>query len=151
MTVIVYGDFNCPYSYLASQRADELNRTATEMVGWRAVEHDRGLALTGTPSDRDQAAWERELAEVARLALPGEHVPPAGRFSSPGHRLYGGHPRGAAGYGRSCGAGRILPSRCARNTTASRSRIWTAIPYSAVSQEVNAEPRWRSAMLAAPM
>ena len=47
------------------------------MVGWRAVEHDRGLALTGTPSDRDQAAWERELAEVARLALPGEHVPPA--------------------------------------------------------------------------
>ena len=56
MTVIVYGDFNCPYSYLASQRADELNRTATEMVGWRAVEHDRGLALTGTPSDRDQAA-----------------------------------------------------------------------------------------------
>ena len=77
MTVIVYGDFNCPYSCLASQRTDELNRTATEMVGWRAVEHDRGLALTGTPSDRDQAAWERELAEVARLALPGEHVPPA--------------------------------------------------------------------------
>jgi hypothetical protein len=29
--------------------------------------------------------------------------------------------------------------------------IWTAIPYSAVSQEANAEPRWRSAMLAAPM
>jgi hypothetical protein len=75
MTVIVYGDFNCPYSYLASQRTDELNRTATEVFGWRAVEHDRGLALTGTPSDRDQAAWERELAEVARLALPGEHMP----------------------------------------------------------------------------
>ena len=34
MTVIVYADFNCPYSCLASQRADELNRTAAETVGW---------------------------------------------------------------------------------------------------------------------
>ena len=93
MTVIVYGDFNCPYSYLASQRADELDQTATEMVGWRAVEHDRGLALTGTPSDRDQAAWERELAEVARLALPGEHVAPAGTLRNQQHQGRGGRLR----------------------------------------------------------
>jgi 2-hydroxychromene-2-carboxylate isomerase len=73
MTVIIYGDFNCPYSYLASQRADLIaSRMAAD---WRAVEHDRGLPLTGSRSDGDRAAWDRELAEVASLALPGEHVP----------------------------------------------------------------------------
>lgn len=74
MTVIVYGDFNCPYSYLASQRADLLSRAGIA-VDWRAVEHDWRLPVTGTPSDIDRAGWERELAEVASLALPGEQVP----------------------------------------------------------------------------
>ena len=74
MNVIVYGDFNCPYSYLASQRADLLSR-AGGAVDWRAVEHDRGLPVTGLPSASDRAAWDRELAEVASLALPGEQVP----------------------------------------------------------------------------
>ena len=74
MDVIIYGDFNCPYSYLASQRADLLNR-ARVAVDWRAVEHDRGLPVTGSRSDSDRAAWERELAEVASLALAGEHAP----------------------------------------------------------------------------
>lgn len=74
MTVIIYGDFNCPYSYLASQRADLLSRAGVA-VDWRAVEHDRGLPVTGSRSDSDQATWDRELAEVASLALPGEHVP----------------------------------------------------------------------------
>jgi 2-hydroxychromene-2-carboxylate isomerase len=74
MTVIVHGDFNCPYSYLASQRADLLSRAGVA-VDWRAVEHDRGLPVTGRRSDRDRAGWERELAEVASLALPGEQVP----------------------------------------------------------------------------
>jgi DSBA-like thioredoxin domain len=74
MNVIVYGDFNCPYSYLASQRADLLSQAGVA-VDWRAAEHDRGLPVTGSRSDRDQAAWDRELAEVASLALPGEQVP----------------------------------------------------------------------------
>ncbi len=74
MAVIIYGDFNCPYCYLASQRADLLGRTGTE-VHWRAVEHDRSLPLTGRRPDTDRAAWDRERAEVASLALPGEHVP----------------------------------------------------------------------------
>ena len=79
MTVIIYGDFNCPYSYPASQRADLL-RKAGVAVDWRAVEHDRRLPVTGLPSVSDQASWDRELAEVASLALPEEQVaagPPA--------------------------------------------------------------------------
>jgi 2-hydroxychromene-2-carboxylate isomerase len=74
MNVIVYGDFNCPYSYLASQRADLLSRAGVA-VDWRAVEHDRGLPVTGSRPDSDRAAWDRELAEVASLAWPGEEVP----------------------------------------------------------------------------
>ena len=34
MAVIIYGDFNCPYSYLASQRAGLLSRLGiTEWSG----------------------------------------------------------------------------------------------------------------------
>ncbi|HEU5393005.1 MAG TPA: DsbA family protein [Streptosporangiaceae bacterium] len=74
MNVIVYGDFNCPYSYLASQRADLLSRAGVT-VDWRAVEHDWRLPVTGSRSDSDRAVWDRELAEVASLALHGEQVP----------------------------------------------------------------------------
>ena len=77
MKLTVYGDFNCPYSYLASQRADQLIRGGMAQVDWRAVEHDRRLALTGTSSAAGRGTWERELAEVAALALPGEDAPAA--------------------------------------------------------------------------
>lgn len=74
MKVIIYGDFNCPYSNLASQRADLLSKAGVT-VDWRAVEHDRSLPATGSRTDGTRDAWDRELAEVASLALPGEHVP----------------------------------------------------------------------------
>ena len=44
MPLIIYGDFNCPHSYLAGQRADLLSRSGAASVDWRTVEHDRGLA-----------------------------------------------------------------------------------------------------------
>ena len=73
MTVHVYRDFKCPYSYLAS-RADRLSRTGAAAVEWRPVEHDRALPVTGTPSDRDGPVGPRELAEVS---LPGDQTPAA--------------------------------------------------------------------------
>ena len=75
MHLIVYGDFNCPYSYLASQRVDELARLGKAEVEWRAVEHDPALALTGTPSRLDPERWQRELADLALLAGEDEQAP----------------------------------------------------------------------------
>jgi DSBA-like thioredoxin domain-containing protein len=74
MRLIIYGDFNCPYSYLASQRMETLVRLGHQ-VQWRAVEHDPGLPMTGTPSAARHEHRRRELDEVATLALPGEQAP----------------------------------------------------------------------------
>ena len=74
MDLIIYGDFNCPYSYLASQRADRLIRAGAARISWRAVEHDPKLALTGTRRE-DACSSREEVADVATLALPGEDVP----------------------------------------------------------------------------
>jgi len=74
MRLVVYGDFNCPYSYLASQRTDALERLG-QRVDWYAVEHEPRLSMTGTPCAADADRWRSELAEVAGLALPGEHAP----------------------------------------------------------------------------
>lgn len=77
MRLIVYGDFNCPYSYLASQRVDALLRLGRADIDWRAVEHDPRLSMTGTPSSADHETWARELAEVTALALAAEQPPAA--------------------------------------------------------------------------
>jgi 2-hydroxychromene-2-carboxylate isomerase len=77
MHLIVYGDFNCPCSYLASQRVDELARLGEAEVEWRAVEHDPALSLTGTPSSLDPERWQRELTELALLAEEDEQAPGA--------------------------------------------------------------------------
>lgn len=77
MTMIIYADFNCPYCYLASQRADVLLRRGRVEVDWRAVQHDLGLPLGGRRTEADRPAWEAELAELAGLAQPGEDVPAA--------------------------------------------------------------------------
>ncbi len=77
MDVVIYGDFNCPYSYLASQRADRLTSDRAARIDWRAVEHDRGLPLAGIASAAAGVAWDDELAEIRELARPGELVPQA--------------------------------------------------------------------------
>lgn len=73
--LVAYGDFTCPYSFLASQRVDALRRVGSMRVEWRAVEHDPAVPVGGRPSAPQVEAWERKLAEVAAAALPGEIVP----------------------------------------------------------------------------
>lgn len=72
--LIVYGDFNCPSSLLASQRVDMLAHTGVVM-DWRAVEHDRSLPMSGRPSGPDGQGRRRGLAEVVVLTEPGERLP----------------------------------------------------------------------------
>jgi 2-hydroxychromene-2-carboxylate isomerase len=81
MHVVIYGDFNCPYSYLASCRADVLLERGIAQVEWRAVEHDPAIHDPSEPVQGDlQAMLEREVAEVRSLGRKGERsvieVPP---------------------------------------------------------------------------
>lgn len=55
MELVVYGDFNCPYSCLASARADILVERGIAAVEWRAVEHDPSIPMPSEPVDGDLA------------------------------------------------------------------------------------------------
>lgn len=75
MHITIYGDFTCPFSYLAGRRA---NLLAAQGVGvdWRAVEHATDLPLTGRPVDPGRAQEMREeWQQVEGLLLPGEVLP----------------------------------------------------------------------------
>lgn len=72
--VVVYGDFNCPYSYLASLRVDRLLDNGVD-VEWRAVEHDRSMSVTGEPTSSRHEEWVTELADVEGLAMDDEALP----------------------------------------------------------------------------
>ena len=81
MELVIYGDFNCPFSALASDRAARLEATGRVTVDWRAVEHDRSLPADGRPVDSaERAVLEGEIGMIADQLRPGESVelhPPA--------------------------------------------------------------------------
>lgn len=75
MNLRIYGDFNCPFSRLASRRAARLEATGSASVEWRAVEHDPAIPPAGEPMTTELAAEiERELDQVRGLLRPGESV-----------------------------------------------------------------------------
>ncbi|HLT10579.1 MAG TPA: DsbA family protein [Micromonosporaceae bacterium] len=75
MSLVIYADFNCPWSYLASRRIDALAAAGVE-ADWRAVEADPRLPVTGQRLTADgRAALQQELSAVAGLLLPGEELP----------------------------------------------------------------------------
>jgi 2-hydroxychromene-2-carboxylate isomerase len=67
--ITIYGDFNCPFSFLASLRADSYV-AAGEQIDWRAVEHARDLPILGRRLD--EAGATHELDEVRQLLSAGE-------------------------------------------------------------------------------
>lgn len=71
--LVVYGDFNCPFSALAGSRAGELERRGLATVDWRAVEHDTGIPLDGVEVSGDLAdTLYGELAQINGLLRPDE-------------------------------------------------------------------------------
>ncbi|MBX3315098.1 MAG: DsbA family protein [Acidimicrobiales bacterium] len=71
--LIIYGDFNCPFSALASQRAIDLVDRARATVDWRAVEHDPAIPNGGVLVEGEVAAgFRQELDHVRSLLREGE-------------------------------------------------------------------------------
>lgn len=71
--MIVYGDFSCPYCYLASHRVDALRACGVE-IDWRAVERRAQLPVIGLASGAGDRL-EAELAEITGLLVAGEELP----------------------------------------------------------------------------
>lgn len=76
---VLYGSFACPWSYLASQRADLIADPALRPT-WRMVDPDAPpgtrLAAPGRRLDPEQAERSAADLEAARaLLLPGERLP----------------------------------------------------------------------------
>lgn len=61
----IYGDFNCPFSALASARVDVLLAAGQHEVEWRAVQHDTSLPAAGEAVVGDVA--EELASEVASI------------------------------------------------------------------------------------
>lgn len=76
MEVIVYGSFNCPFSYLASLRADRLLAEDTIALDWRAVVHDPRIPASGIAVEGELADdLDEEIERVHGLLEPGETYP----------------------------------------------------------------------------
>jgi predicted DsbA family dithiol-disulfide isomerase len=69
VTLLVYGDFNCPFSALASARVDVVLGRLGTRVEWRAVQHDASIPAAGEPvTDEMAASLEREVATILDLS-----------------------------------------------------------------------------------
>lgn len=83
-SVVIYGDFNCPFSALANARATRLAAAGRLQVDWYCVEHDETIGPNETPLTADQAtAFRAELDQIADILTPDE----PDRFRVPSRRL----------------------------------------------------------------
>jgi len=71
----IYGDFNCPFSALASARADVLLRAGAHEIDWRAIQHDTAIPATGEPVTGDtQSSLAGEVATILELSERDVHL-----------------------------------------------------------------------------
>ena len=65
----IYGDFNCPFSALASARADSLLAAGAHEIDWRAIQHDTTIPIDGEPVEGAIAAQlGAEVATIIELS-----------------------------------------------------------------------------------
>jgi predicted DsbA family dithiol-disulfide isomerase len=70
----IYGDFNCPFSALASVRADLLAGDDYE-IDWRAVQHDTTIPADGEVVDGETCAeLASEVAKILELSAQDVHL-----------------------------------------------------------------------------
>jgi hypothetical protein len=69
----IYGDFNCPFSALASVRADLLRATGTFEIDWRAVQHDADIPRAGEPVEGEtREMLASEIRDITALTTSDE-------------------------------------------------------------------------------
>ncbi|HKE75774.1 MAG TPA: DsbA family protein [Acidimicrobiales bacterium] len=65
----IYGDFNCPFSALASARVDVLLSGGAYAIEWRAIQHDTAIPAIGQTVEGDlAAALALEVATIGDLS-----------------------------------------------------------------------------------
>jgi predicted DsbA family dithiol-disulfide isomerase len=75
LQLTIYGDFNCPFSALASVRADALLAIGAYEIDWRAVQHDTALPAAGEILEAEAVAeLTDEIATIRDLLAPEERV-----------------------------------------------------------------------------
>ena len=72
--VVVYGDFACPWSYLAARRADVLE-AAGLLIDWRAVEAEDRVPWLPHVRQHRLAAVREQMPHVLAALLPDEVLP----------------------------------------------------------------------------
>lgn len=72
-SVVIYGDFNCPRSYLAARRAERLAANGVR-VDWRAVEHEPACSSHDRLPAKSFDEMRAERDQVVRMLLPAERL-----------------------------------------------------------------------------
>jgi predicted DsbA family dithiol-disulfide isomerase len=75
VTLTIFGDFNCPFSALASVRVDLLLARGEHAIEWRAIQHDTSIPANGEPVEGEVAeALAAEIDTIGKLSRLDVHL-----------------------------------------------------------------------------